>query len=89
MHQLLANLLRRAGANHLMMLDPHSPQIEGFFDHPVDCLKVEPLFCNWIKQSIPNWQVWRNTSVAAYDINESFGTATQLRLEIVFDSRTW
>ena len=23
-----------------MMLDPHSPQLEGFFDHPVDCLKV-------------------------------------------------
>ena len=30
----------RAGADHLMMLDPHSPQLEGFFDHPVDCLKV-------------------------------------------------
>jgi len=38
-----------------MMLDPHSPQLEGFFDHPVDCLKVEPLFCTWIKNNIPNW----------------------------------
>ena len=34
----------RAGADHLMMLDPHSPQLEGFFDHPVDCLKVDQLF---------------------------------------------
>ena len=33
-------MLKRAGADHLMMLDPHSPQLEGFFDHPVDCLKV-------------------------------------------------
>jgi len=49
-------MLKRAGANHLMMLDPHSPQLEGFFDHPVDCLKVEPLFCKWIKQNIPNWR---------------------------------
>jgi len=54
--KLLANMLSRAGATHLMMLDPHSPQLEGFFDHPVDCLKVEPLFCYWIKQHVPNWQ---------------------------------
>jgi len=54
--KLIANMLKRAGADHLMMLDPHSPQLEGFFDHPVDCLKVEPLFCNWIKHNISNWQ---------------------------------
>jgi len=39
-----------------MMLDAHSPQLEGFFDHPVDCLKVEPLFCSWITHHVPNWQ---------------------------------
>ena len=38
--KLLANMFQKAGAHHLMMLDAHSPQIEGFFDHPVDCLKV-------------------------------------------------
>jgi len=54
--KLIANMMKRAGADHLMMLDPHSPQLEGFFDHPVDCLKVEPLFCNWIKHHIPHWQ---------------------------------
>jgi len=54
--KLIANMLKRAGADHLMMLDPHSPQLEGFFDHPVDCLKVEPLFCTWIKNHIPNWE---------------------------------
>jgi len=54
--KLVATMVGRAGAHHLMMLDPHSPQLEGFFDHPVDCLKVEPLFCRWIKQNIPNWR---------------------------------
>jgi len=53
--KLLANMLSRAGATHLMMLDAHSPQMVGFFDHPVDCLKVEPLFCAWIKQNVPRW----------------------------------
>ena len=54
--KLVANLIQKAGAHHLMMLDAHSPQLEGFFDHPVDCLKVEPLFCSWITHHIPNWQ---------------------------------
>jgi len=54
--KLLANMIQKAGAHHLMMLDAHSPQLEGFFDHPVDCLKVEPLFCSWITHNISNWQ---------------------------------
>ena len=47
-----------------MMLDAHSPQLEGFFDHPVDCLKVEPLFCSWITHNIPDW---RNCIVVSPD----------------------
>ena len=38
--KLMANMIKKAGANQIMMLDAHSPQLEGFFDHPVDCLKV-------------------------------------------------
>jgi phosphoribosylpyrophosphate synthetase len=33
-------MLKKAGATHLMMLDPHTPQAEGFFDLIVDMLKV-------------------------------------------------
>ena len=54
--KLLANMIQKAGGHHLMMLDAHSPQLEGFFDHPVDCLKVEPLFCSWITHNIPDWR---------------------------------
>ena len=44
--KLLANMLQKAGADHLMMLEPHSPQLVGFFDRPVDALKV----CrNWLR----------------------------------------
>ncbi|XP_023337861.1 ribose-phosphate pyrophosphokinase 2 [Eurytemora carolleeae] len=62
--KLLANMLQNAGAEHIMMLDPHSPQLVGFFDLPVDSLKVEPLFCTWIKNHIPNW---KNCIVVAPD----------------------
>ena len=49
----MADLIRVAGAKHLMMLDPHTPQLEGFFSTPVDALKVEPFFCEWIKKNRP------------------------------------
>ena len=38
--KLVADLMKRAGANNVMMLDPHTPQLEGFFDLPVDALQV-------------------------------------------------
>ena len=37
-------LSQMAGASHFMMLDPHTPQLEGFFGKPVDSLKVGQLF---------------------------------------------
>ncbi len=38
--KLVADLIKRAGASYVMMLDPHTPQLEGFFDNPVDAIKV-------------------------------------------------
>ncbi len=38
--KLVANMIQKSGAEHIMMLDPHSPQLVGFFDIPVDALKV-------------------------------------------------
>ena len=38
--KLVTNLLKKAGASHVMIMDPHTPQLEGFFDAPVDALKV-------------------------------------------------
>lgn len=32
--------MKKAGATNLMMLDPHTPQVEGFFDLIVDTLRV-------------------------------------------------
>lgn len=54
--RLVADLVKMAGASHFMMLDPHTPQLEGFFGKPVDSLKVEPFFCEWIKKNISEWQ---------------------------------
>ena len=43
--KLVGTMLKKAGATHLMLLDPHTPQVEGFFDLIIDTLKVKLYFC--------------------------------------------
>jgi ribose-phosphate pyrophosphokinase len=48
--KLLANLLIAAGANRIMTMDLHADQIQGFFDIPVDHLKSEAIFFNYLEK---------------------------------------
>jgi ribose-phosphate pyrophosphokinase len=41
--KLLANLLAKAGADRILTMDLHAPQIQGFFDIPLDHLYASPL----------------------------------------------
>ena len=42
-------MLQMAGATHFMMLDPHTPQLEGFIGMPVDSLKVgQDSYLSWV-----------------------------------------
>jgi ribose-phosphate pyrophosphokinase len=54
--KLVANMLVVAGADHVITMDLHASQIQGFFDIPVDNLFSEPLMINYIKRHIPGWQ---------------------------------
>jgi len=47
--KLVANLLERSGADRVVAIDLHAPQVQGFFDVPVDHLFAIPVFLNWIK----------------------------------------
>lgn len=42
--KLVANLLVGAGADRVLTMDLHAPQIQGFFDIPVDHLFSSPIF---------------------------------------------
>jgi ribose-phosphate pyrophosphokinase len=52
---LIADLLTCAGADHVITMDLHDPQYQGFFDIPVDNLYGRQLLKNYIKNSIPNY----------------------------------
>lgn len=41
--KLVANLITAAGASRALTIDLHAPQIQGFFDIPVDHLKAAPI----------------------------------------------
>ncbi len=47
--KLVANLLTTAGANRVMTMDLHAPQIQGFFDIPVDHLDASAIFIPYIE----------------------------------------
>ncbi|CAD5214049.1 unnamed protein product [Bursaphelenchus okinawaensis] len=54
--KLVANMLSVAGADHIITMDLHASQIQGFFDIPVDNLYAEPAILKYIRESIPDWQ---------------------------------
>lgn len=61
---LVADLLTCAGADHIITMDLHDPQYQGFFDIPVDNLYGRPLLKNYIQQNIPDY---KNTVIVSPD----------------------
>ncbi len=48
--KLVANILAKSGANRVMTMDLHAPQIQGFFDIPVDHLDSSAVFIPYIEK---------------------------------------
>lgn len=49
--KLVANLLQAAGCDHMITMDLHASQIQGFFSVPVDNLYAEPYVLKWIREN--------------------------------------
>jgi ribose-phosphate pyrophosphokinase len=47
--KLVANLITEAGARRVLSIDFHAPQIQGFFDIPVDHLYASPIMVDYFK----------------------------------------
>jgi ribose-phosphate pyrophosphokinase len=56
--KLVADLLTTAGANRALVIDPHTPQLQGFFNIPVDHLFASPVLVDHFKKlALPNLTV--------------------------------
>lgn len=49
--KLVSNLLVAAGADRILTMDLHAPQIQGFFDKPVDHLFATPVLLDYIRNA--------------------------------------
>lgn len=49
---MVATLLQAVGIDHLMTIDLHAAQIEGFFHCPVDCLTAVPTICDELRSRL-------------------------------------
>jgi len=61
--KLVANLIVTAGADRVLTMDLHAPQIQGFFDIPLDHLYSSPILVEYIKNKNIN-----NLAVLSPDI---------------------
>ena len=64
--RLIADLLQTAGADRVLTMDLHAPQIQGFFHIPIDQLIAAPLICDYFRTTDLS-----NTVLVAGDVGES------------------
>jgi len=50
--KLVADLITTAGADRVLTMDLHAPQIQGFFNIPVDHLLGAPLLSSYLKEKV-------------------------------------
>jgi len=81
--KLVANLLTEAGADRVITIDLHAPQIQGFFDIPVDNLYARPVFLDYIKDMSLGNTVVVSPDIGSVDRSRSFAKRLDLGLVIV------
>lgn len=51
--RMVADVLEAVGIDHVVTMDLHAPQIEGFFHIPVDSLTAVPTLCDILHEKLP------------------------------------
>lgn len=52
--RMVADVLEAIGIDHVVTMDLHAPQLEGFFHIPVDGLTAIPTLCNILHEKLPD-----------------------------------
>lgn len=50
--KLLAKMMCTSGLTHIITMDLHQKEIQGFFDIPVDNLRASPFLLQYIQESV-------------------------------------
>lgn len=80
--KLLAKMMCNSGLTHIITMDLHQKEIQGFFDCPVDNLRASPFLLQYIQECIPDY---RNSVIVARNpgsAKKATSYAERLRLGI-------
>ncbi len=81
--KLIANLLVAAGAQRVLTMDLHAPQIQGFFDIPVDHLFAAPVIISYLRSKNMKNPVIVAPDVGSVKMARAFAKRINSRLVIV------
>jgi ribose-phosphate pyrophosphokinase len=84
--RVAANLVATARFDRLMLIDAHTPAIEGFFDVPLDHLTAVPLLARSVAASVRANSVVVAPDLGAVKLARAY--ANQLHLPMVFIHKT-
>ena len=64
--KVVANLLQTAGVSHILTMDLHADQIQGFFDIPVDNIYASPVLLSDLRRQNTKTSLWCPLTWAAW-----------------------
>lgn len=85
--QLVAHLLEESGADHVITLDLHSDQIQGFFSVPADALYARPIFAKYFKSKKLRNPIIVAPDIGAAKVAKKFADIIGAELAILHKSR--
>ncbi len=81
--KLVANLITTAGANRMLTMDLHSPQIQGFFDIPFDHLYAAPVLLDYFKKLARARTVIVAPDLGSVKMNRAYANRLGLPLALI------
>ncbi|KAK1877783.1 Phosphoribosyl pyrophosphate synthase-associated protein 2 [Dissostichus eleginoides] len=83
--KLVASMMCKAGLTHLITMDLHQKEIQGFFNIPVDNLRASPFLLQYIQEEIPDYRnaVIVAKSPASAKRAQSFAERLRLGLAVI------
>ncbi|XP_040046277.1 phosphoribosyl pyrophosphate synthase-associated protein 2 isoform X1 [Gasterosteus aculeatus] len=83
--KLIASMMCKAGLTHLITMDLHQKEIQGFFNIPVDNLRASPFLLQYIQEEIPDYRnaVIVAKSPASAKRAQSFAERLRLGLAVI------
>ncbi len=85
--RVAANVIATAGFDRLMLIDAHTPAIEGFFDIPIDHLTAVPLLARAAAPSIRDNSVVVAPDLGAVKLAREYARLLQVPMAFVHKTR--